>query len=396
MILLVLTNDQYFGISKLHKWYHKYNHQVIEISGVIGTGVWELVQKFLDDMDFDNREVMYLSYDQKQVLEMAAKRYHAYYIDRIIYNYTKIVDLDTLPVINPHSNVMEYEWKKELRKKIDEKYRIIVVFDSMLLNEDMVMDLCSFGLPIILIRDPMLLPSPDTFTFLRDPNIELREIHPDLMKDPIVYFAHKMLNNEKISPGSYDNVSVVTKKQMNLYNLRSADMVITVSEQLRHQINLTYREKILKIKTTQNVPGERVIVMNNMYNQKLVNEDEKKIKIYLTRGLVGYLSKCNKHALITKYVPVDFRPEFYHESFTDLYMDRHYLNGIQTPSRQQIPDDIIEVQYAYALSASTARLSHWDKVTLVADRNECDDFELQKRLLYTGITRARQSVTLVI
>lgn len=393
---MTLTNDQYYGLAKLERWYQKFNHQIIEISGVVGTGVWETIQKFIDNIGFDPREIMYLSYDQKQVLEMAAKRYHAYYINGIIYNYTRIVDFDTIPVINRKSTQIDFVWKKSVRKKIDPKYRLIVVFDSILINESTLNDLCTFGLPIILIRDPMLIPSPDTFTFMRDPNIEFNEVNPELIKNPIVYFAHKVLNDERIKPGNYDKVSVVPKKQMNLYNLRSSDMTITMTENMRKEINRIYREKILKIKNSINIVGERMVVMDNIYGERLVNEDEKKIKIYLTKGLVGTLSKCNKHAEVTKYVPIDFKPDFYHESFTDLYMNRHYLNGVETPSRQQIPDDIINLEYAYALSVYTARVSHWNKVTMTTEMNEFDDPELQKRILYTGITKARQSLTLII
>lgn len=173
-------------------------------------------------------------------------------------------------------------------------------------------------------------------------------------------------------------------------------MTITMTERMRNEINNTYRNKILKVKDGTNVIGERMIVMDSIYGERLVNEDEKKIKIYLTKGLVGTLSKCNKHAPVTKYVSIDFLPEFYHESFTDLYMDRHYLNGVETPSRQQIPDDIIKLEYAYALSAYTSRLSHWDKITMTTEMNEFGDPDLQKRILYTGLTRARESATIVI
>ena len=61
-------------------------------------------------------------YDQKQVLELAARRYHAYYINNIIYNYIRIVDFDTLNIINPNSKVTEYEWKKEVRERINISY----------------------------------------------------------------------------------------------------------------------------------------------------------------------------------------------------------------------------------------------------------------------------------
>lgn len=392
-----LTNDMYEGLSKLERWYRKRNHQFIDISGVVGTGSWQMLQSMIDNSDMDPREVMYLSYDQKQVIELASKRYHAYYINGIIYKYIRYVNFDSLPVMNLKSDgVIDYEWKKEVRKKIDSKYRLIVVFDSVLLSEDTINDIGSFGLPVILLRDPVLLPSADTYTFFREPNITLRELHPDLSKNPIVHFAHKVLNDEKLKYGNYDNVSIVPRKQMNLYNLKSADMVITMSDRLRDNVNSAFREKLLKQKISKNVVGEKMIVMNDMYAHRLVNHDEKNIKIYLTKGVVGYLTKCNSHALHTRYVPIEFRPEFYHESFEDLVMDRHYLNNITAPSRQIIPDEIIKLQYAYALTVPLARLSHWDKVTVIADVDEEQDAWLQIRLLYSAIVSSRRQLTIIL
>lgn len=282
-------------------------------------------------------------------------------------------------------------------KKIDPRYKLMVVFDSILLNENTVRDLGTFGVPIILIRDPMLLPAPDTYTFLHNPNINLREPHPDYMKDPIIQFAHKMILGETIRVGNYDTVSVVAKKQMNLYNLKSADMVITLSESLRSEINKKYRYNILKQETNVNVIGERMIVMDNMYGHRIVNKDERNIKIYLTKGTVGSITKINRHVENTKYVPIEFMPDFYFEQFDELCLDRHYLNNINVQSRQIIPDEIVRMEYAYALTPNLARLGHWGKVTMILDRESTDyDEELLTRLIYTGVTRATDMLTLVI
>lgn len=391
-----LTNDQYYGLSELDKWYSKYQHQYIDIAGVIGTGTWDLVQAFIANEQFDPREVMYLSYNQKQVLELAAKKYHAYYINGIIYNYTRIVDFNSLPILNPDSNAIEYKWKKEVKKKIDSKYKLIVILDSVLLNERTLRDIGSFGLPIILMRDPVLLPAPDSYTFLRSPNIKLREVHPLYSASPITHFAHTILNGESIKPGNYDIVSVIPKKQMNLYNLKSSDMTITMSEKVRNNINMIYREKILKQRTNVNILNEKIVVTKDMYGHRLVNEDEKKIKLYLMRGMVGYISKINRHAPGTKYIPIEFRPEFYYDPFDELILDRHKLNGIEAKSRQLIPDEIFYAEYAYALTPSLARLSHWDKITLISDPIENADDELMRRMMYTGITRAKKSLTMLI
>lgn len=77
---MTLTNDQYVALNKLLVWYNKYQRQVIEISGVIGTGVNHVIREFIELSPLDSREVMHLSYDQKQVLEMGYAGHHAYYV----------------------------------------------------------------------------------------------------------------------------------------------------------------------------------------------------------------------------------------------------------------------------------------------------------------------------
>jgi hypothetical protein len=393
---MTMTTDQYYGLSKLEKWYKKQSHQIIEISGVVGTGTWDLLQMFLDKFGFDPREVIYLSYNQKKVLELAYKKYHAYYLNGFLYRYSRKVDYDTLPILNPNSSVMEYEWKKKPIKKVWPDYKLIVVLDSLLVPMETLTDLSSLGLPIILVRDPMLIPDQLSTLYMKDPNIELNEVAPEYIKNPLVYFSHLVLNNKKIEYGNYDNISVVPKKQMNLFNLKSSDMVIAMSDELRDKTNMIYRTKILKQKTYYTINNERIIIMNNMYKHKLVNADEKKIKVYLARGVVGNINRINKHALNTRYVPFEFKAEFYHEIFDDLYLDRFYLNDLDLQSRQIIPDEFVQAEYAYALTPQLARLSHWDKVTLLTDNTLEVDYDIYKRLLYTAMTRATQNLTIIL
>jgi ATP-dependent exoDNAse (exonuclease V) alpha subunit len=243
----------------------------------------------------------------------------------------------------------------------------------------------------------MIIPAGDTYTFMREANVVLEEPHEVYLRNPIVFFAHKILNRERLKYGNYDTVNVVSRRQMNLYNLRSCDMNLTVSEALRDEINLIYRERILKRKDSVNVVGERVICAETAYGQRITNPDNKKVKVYLTKGSVGTLTKVNKHVATTKYVPCEFKLEFYHEPFTELVLERHYLNKmVDVKSTQLIPDEINKFDYAYALTTTQARYSHWDKVTMIIDENDEEIPELQQRLLYSGITAARKGLTLVI
>jgi hypothetical protein len=162
------------------------------------------------------------------------------------------------------------------------------------------------------------------------------------------------------------------------------------------ELNQLYRERVLKSKDSINVSGERVIVTDTLYNRYLKSPDNKNVKVYLSRGVVGNLLKVSKHSVSTKYIRVDFQPGFYSEPFTELIMDRFSLNHLSLTSRQEIPDEILKTNYAYALTSVQARYSTWDKVTLIVDFDEIQDEELRQKLMYTAVTRACRSLTIVL
>lgn len=392
---MIFTDDQYLGFTNLQKWYRKYSKQIIELSGQIGTGVNDLVKEFINYHEFQKREIMYLSYDQKQVLELGLKGFHAYYLPSIVYEYIKIADFDSIPILNQNSKSVQYTYKKKLRKKIDSRYKMIIVYDSSLLSYDTLKDLASFGLPIILLKDPMLIPTSDSYTYFRDSDIVLHMYNDEYMKNPIIYFSRKILNGESVSFGNFDNVNILSKKQFNLYNLKTSDQIITLNEELRKSVNDIFRYKILKRKDNINVVGEKVILESSFYDECLRNKDNPKIKVFLVDGLIGYLTKVNKHVPTTKYVGINILPEFYHEEFVELFMDRHYLNRIDGNSTQLIPDDIVKLSYAYALTAARCRVSHWDKVTVIVDDSN-DDPEIVQRLVYTALSKCRTGANIII
>jgi hypothetical protein len=390
------TDDQYLGFDKLSKWYQRGERQFITVSGVVGTGVWELIQEFINHSELDQREVMYLSYDQKEVLELAFRSYHAYYTDSVIYRYIRVVDIDSMPIINPQSTATKVQWKKEKRSKVDSKYKLIVILDAGLLTKRVISDLSELGLPVILLTDPMLIPVLNGYTFARDPNILLSDINETIGSPPLNHFALMSIFGNRPKYGNYDNVTVVSMKQLNLYNLKSSDMNITMTDELRHEINMAYRDKVRNQRNDINTVGERLIAVTNLYGEKLVNRDNKKVKLYLRRGLVGTINRINKHQPVARYVPCDFKPDGYFDTFDGLYLDRYYLNYLNPiDSKQAHPENPFECEYAYALSSPLSRINHWDKVTVIVE-DMADDQELHARLLYTAITRARVSLTLVI
>ena len=391
----MITNDQYIAYNKLNSWYEKYNHQIIELSGTIDTGVEEVVREFIKFQEFKPYEVLYLSKNQRQVVDIASQGNHCYFFDGFVYKYERIVDLDTMPVYSPKYKKVNYVYRKKIKKHSDIQYKLIVVYDSSLLTNEDINCLSIYEIPVILIKDPYLIPIQNSYIYNHIPNIELHDSVDKLLQNPIIYFINRILDDKKLIIGNYSQLSITNKKNMNIYNLKSSNMILTLSTQLRSLINTVYREKILKQSTSKNIIGEKLILTNSLYNEKLSNNNEKRIKIYLHKGLVGNISRCYNHGVNTKYLNIDFKPDFYHESFEDIYIDRYLLNNINSVvSRQEIPDYVLNVEYAYALTPTLARLSYWDNVTLICD--DIVDYTFRKILLYTSMTRCKKMLNIIV
>ena len=392
---VTLSSDQYNALNELEYWYRKGSHQFIDVSGPIYTGLWDVLQVFLEYVGLDPREVMYLSYDQRTVLDLAYSRYHGYYIYGKLYKYDRNVDLDSIPVINPHSTHLSYTWTKRIRQKIDKRYRLIVVLDASLLNERMLWDLSKYGLPVVLLRDPYLLPDSDSYIYAREPNVFLEEPSERMARNPVHTLAYSVMHDKRLTVGSFQSANVIRRKDLHMYNLKSSSMNLVYTQEMRNIINDAYRNT-LKRNPIYTYANERVYVADSHYQEILVNTIEKKVKVYLQKGMTGTLTKVNRHAAITRYVPCEFQPDYYHEPFTELVLDRDYLLHRETKSRQLIPDDVVKFEYAYALTPQLARMNHWDDVTIIMEQVQEFDEKLAKLMSYTAITRAARSVTVVL
>ena len=46
------TSDQFYAVDSLELWYRKYNHQVIDLAGIRGTGKFEIIKTFIERIGF--------------------------------------------------------------------------------------------------------------------------------------------------------------------------------------------------------------------------------------------------------------------------------------------------------------------------------------------------------
>lgn len=386
------TVDQFKAVDLLERWYHKYNHPVIDLVGMVGTGKQQIIEDFIDRIGFEKYQVMYLSHNQADIMNLAEQQYHAYYINGILYDYYKDINFDTLKIINPSSFEVLFKWKKNRKKKINKNYKLIVVLNAELCSMKDINDLIKFGLPIILVSDPLTVAFEKSYLRQHEPNIFIDMILPSLKKDPIMHFIQKILNQEVLPYGNFKSINILKKKDSNIYNFKFSDIIITEHENSAQAINDLYRKKILKNNTNILKNGERLIIAEDSHTS-IVNDVEEKIEFFLDRGVTGTVEFVDAHISNRKYIDITFKPDFYDESIPELCVDRFYLNNFKNRSIQFACGNIYKFNYAYAIPVQISQYGRWNDLTIIEE--PYDDFNYHRRVLYTSITRAKKSITII-
>ena len=390
-----LNTQQIYALYDLETWWGKQNDQLFEISGAAGTGKTTLIRYFIDRIGLDLSDVAFVAYMGKAATVMARNGLPGQTIHSLIYEYTRVLDLDE------DGNIQLNERGKpktkmtfELREKISKKVKLIVLDEAGMVNEKIGTDLLSYGIPIITLGDLNQLPP--VFGrpfFLKNPNVILTQVMRQAEGDPIVWLAHRVLENLPLQTGVYGKSSVIKKDDLNEYILKKSDIVITGTNKLRYEVNNLFREQITPVRRLDflNV-GEKVVCRKNNWNRNIDDT------IFLTNGLSGYVDFVDRESFNGKGLKIDFRPDFLKtKCFKNVVVDYKHL--FESPSVSDDDDRYIlgreKFEFAYALTCHSTQGSTYPNVVFLNEKG-IFDADTYKRLQYTAITRASEQVTVVV
>lgn len=260
-----------------------------------------------------------------------------------------------------------------------------------MIEPKMAEDIKSFGLPIFVLGDLNQLPP--VFgkpAFLTEPNVVLRKLMRQKEDDPIVYIAHRILGGYDLKPGVYGKSAIIKKKDLTPYQLQNADIVLTVTNKLKTEINDLFRENFLKFPRLD-LPyvGEKVICKKNNWNKYIGDH------LYLTNGTTGFIEYVNRESFNGKSIEIDFRPDFTNKAFRDLSVDYKHLMRLEKNDLQKSMSFGMETfDFGYAITVYASQGSQWENVVSLAELYGAEDF--RRKVLYTMVTRASVSQTLAI
>ena len=289
-------------------------------------------------------------------------------------------------VINPQSPL----WDADL----------LVIDEYSMVDEDMGADLLSFNCPILALGDPGQLPPVNgegRCFFKGEPDAMLTSIVRQGANNPIIQMSMDVREGRRLSQGQYGdsrvcNVRDLSDEQMGEI-LKASDQFLVGTNVTRRKFNRYYRE-VMGLRKRQDferktrrydtvvaeadlpVDGDLVVCRRNNRKECLYNGQPWKV-----------LSASKAHGGLLKLKLVDENGRV----FMTLSHPHHFL-GVENKIDPHSRRDANEFDYSYALTVHRSQGSQWDHVVLY---DEWRVPQSRRQWLYTGITRAAETITVV-
>lgn len=417
--MIELTNGQLEGKQKARAWYNSLDRkQIFEIAGYAGTGKTTMVSSLIEELGLGNENVKFATYTGKAALVLTLKGCPTTTIHKLIYDCERkevpVKDDDGNEIFDEETGNPVTEEKMVFSKKpeLDSSIKLIVLDECSMIEQEMLNDILSYDIPIIVLGDKgQLPPIKGSPVLLNNPDVELTEVMRQKEGDPIVHLATLARTHQNILLGDYGKSHVISKKDLDNdieFGLNSMDRILTNSDivlcrtnRTRNALNKHIREDIYDIHKKLPTLNDKLICRRNNWQLALTEEFD----LNLVNGLIGYVNspitaEAIKMDISTFYM--DFKPEVCNEDFfvnipasTIPFIDatdkqKKIFEGRQWRYFKDRNVKCNLFEYAYAITVHLSQGSSWRRV-FIYDERYGDDYY---NSLYTAITRAEKQVIL--
>ena len=387
-----LTNEQVYCIYELENWWHKSSKQVFDISGPAGSGKTSIVRFFIERLGLDLDEVLFVAYAGKAATVLQRNGLPAKTIHSAIYKYEKVIEKDEKGRIifddRGHPKVSN---QFILKDKLPKKIKLIVVDEGSMVPEDIGRDLLSFGKPVVVLGDLNQLPPVfGNPIFLNNPSYTLTQVMRQVEGSPIIYLSQKVLKGEPLKFGVYGRSFIIPKSDITDFHLKHADSIITCTNKLRYSVNNYYRTNIKKIKNLEYPHiNEKVVCRKNNWDMCLDKG------FYMTNGMTGFVDYIYRDSFDKRSMQMDFRPDFLKKSYKKVKFDYKHL--YEVPGGEEVSSAWYydKFEFAYALTCHIVQGSQFPNVLFMYE-DFSNNSTFIKKLMYTAITRATESIGIVL
>ena len=259
---------------------------------------------------------------------------------------------------------------------------LIIIDECSMVDEMLGSDLLSFGKPVLVLGDPAQLPpvSGGGYFTEAEPDVMLTEIHRQARDNPIIRLAQEVREGGKLSHGDYDTVQVIGRDGLDTDAVLAADQVLVGRNVTRQRYNKRLRE-LKDFDGPYPQVGDKLVCLRNNHQKGLLN------------GGIWMVDKVSSRT--GKDIKMRVSPELDHELSGRVALK--VPKALFEEHEGEVPWVIRKrgdaFDYGYALTVHKAQGSQWNDVMLF---DESWAFrEHRQRWLYTAITRAAETLTIV-
>lgn len=396
-----LSTQQQQALQAVQQWLENPgDRQCFRLFGYAGTGKTTIAQQFAQSVQ---GKVLFASYTGKAALVMQRKGcIGAQTIHRLLYVPTSgdrdqidelMRELEALEGQDPKDqeaiDLLKLEIAEEKAKLRQPRFsvnpdsefgdaKLIVIDEVSMVGKRVAEDMLSFGRPILVLGDPAQLPPVGEGGYFtkQKPDFLLTEIHRQSIDSPVLMLATRVRNSEALPYGEWGESRVIPKGVLNLGDVAQFDQVICGTNKARQDLNRQIRQHLGR-KTGLPEPGDKLVCLRNNYESGFLN---------------GSLWTVTDSKVVDdERIWVALKDEDSRE--IDCVMWQHHFFGRED---EILPWDIKNNEcfdFGYALTCHKSQGSQWNNV-LVIDESYIFRGD-SKRWLYTAITRAANSVTVV-
>lgn len=359
------------------RWLKAGDRQVFRLFGYAGTGKTTLARHLAEGVDGD---VLFAAFTGKaaQVLRSRGAK-NASTIHSLIYRpkgEETVKDDETgkeevLPMFSLN------------RQSPVSKASLIIIDECSMVDEALGRDLLSFGTPVLVLGDPGQLPpvSGGGFFTEHEPDILLEEIHRQALDNPIIELARQVRMGNQVMIGDYgETAKVISKSEIGTDLVLDADQVLVGTNRTRRR----YNERLRQLKGFEGplpASGDKLVCLRNDPKKGLLN------------GSLWNVTSAGRTVKPAMQVLIKADDEGVERYSAKVKLLKAAFEEPEKEIPWQIKRRHDDFDYGYALTVHKAQGSQWDNVVLF---DESYAFrEHRDRWLYTAITRASETLTIV-
>lgn len=390
------------GLKKIHAWLKDRNApQVFRCFGYAGTGKTTIA---IEAAQGCSGQVLYAAPTARAAYVMASKGCEgAGTVHSLIYTTRTKSDFHLNELLKKAAETSDETEQLALAKEIEHEKRnlkdlafslnadnsalqyadLLILDEASMIDERTGLDILSFGVKVLILGDPFQLPPVrglGYFTHINadEPEVMLTEIHRQALESPVVTLATAVRNHQRIEIGKYGESEVMRKGSKPPEFILAHDQVLCGT-------HVTRRSAIRKIREIRGFAGplpqvgETVIGLRN--NRK----------IGLANGSLWKVLEVND--------PVDdmfimrIAPDVGGQDI-EVISHVHHFEGRGEELTRPFSLAAEEFDFGWCITTHKAQGSQWSKIALI---DESSVFRgVSDRWLYTGITRAEESISVLV